>query len=109
MHEWICILKNPVNPVYFYCFRTSHSERNDFAESVPHLCKSPFSTTPGSSSNWIEEAGPRSGFVHSRNAQTTFLSGVTSIIWTTVGQFSFLVLPAQLQITVFPFASRLTS
>jgi hypothetical protein len=59
----------------------------------------------------MEEAGPRSGSFHSLNAQTTFLSGVTSSTWTVPGQFlaSFTSAGHQLQITVLPLARRLAS
>src|SRR5713101_6312249 len=52
----------------------------------------------------MEDEGPR--FFQSCRAHTTFLSGVTSITWTTVGQSGRLTPPTQLQITVFPLASR---
>src|SRR5260370_7343610 len=52
----------------------------------------------------MEDEGPR--FFQSCRAHPTFLSGVTSITWTTVGQSGRLTPPTQLQVTVFPLASR---
>ena len=51
-----------------------------------YRCSSPFSGIPGSSSNWIDEAGPRSGSFHSLSAQTTFFAGVTSSTCIVPGQ-----------------------
>jgi hypothetical protein len=47
--------------------------------------------------------------VQSRNAQTTFLSGVTSINCATLGHSGVGTLPTQLLINVFPLATRNTS
>src|ERR1035437_9559398 len=56
----------------------------------------------------MEIAGPRSGFFHDDRAQTTFLSRVTSKIWTVPAHSSVLLFPAhQLETTVLPFASRI--
>src|ERR1039458_6946515 len=73
-----------------------------------YLCRSPFSTTPVSSRSWIDVAGPRSGSFHDASAQTTFLSGVTSKIWTVPAHSSVFLFPAhRLEITVLPLASRI--
>src|SRR5215471_9246044 len=63
--------------------------------------------TPGSSSNCVDEAGPR--VFQSRSAHTTFLSGVISINCTVYGHSDCGALPAQLLISVFPLARRETS
>jgi hypothetical protein len=68
-----------------------------------------FLAAPGPSNNWIDDESPRSTVsVHSRSAQTTFLSGVTSSICTVLGQSALLFTwPGhQLQITVLPLAKR---
>ena len=52
-----------------------------------------FSATPGSSSNSVDEAGPRT--LQSRRAQTTVLSGVTSIDCTTPGHSSLGTFPTR--------------
>src|SRR5690242_109076 len=55
----------------------------------------------------MHDAGPRSlGSVHSRNAQTTCFTGVTSTSCTIVGQSGFFTPAVQLQITVLPFFNR---
>src|SRR5690348_10464596 len=52
-----------------------------------------FSGRPGSSSSCVEEAGPSTP--QSFNAQTTLLSGVTSINCTTLGHSAVGTLPTQ--------------
>jgi len=71
-----------------------------------YLCGPPFSAAPGSSSNCVEDAGPN--VFQSRSAQTTRLSGVTSIDCTPVCNRSE-ANPDQLSIKVLPLASRATS
>src|ERR1035438_8504327 len=86
--------------------RTRRQGSSEFSAS--YRCRSPFSTTPGSSRSWMDVAGPRSGSFHDESAQTTFLSGVTSKIWTVPAHSSVFLFPAhQLEITVLPLASRI--
>src|ERR1039458_1135470 len=58
----------------------------------------------------MEVAGPRSGFFHDDRAQTTFLSRVTSKIWTVPAHSSVLLFPApQLELSALAFLTRVTS